>query len=725
MMSPISSHKNGIGHTLLVTLKQFFMIPVVCVVYFAIIIDIPIITSYFYERIGFSSSFTGSNYRLIQNGIGGFLLVSICIISAVCAVTLFRFLYSDRAVNTYLAVGVSRMKLFCVRYLFGLISILGTISLTLTVSLFLNLSAFPSPYLMDGYWYLLAGMCVQAFVVYSITALICIFSGTLVEGLFHSTILLLAPSMIFSSTESVLTLMFGSQFTRTFYHYYPTSSLTSIMENYNPLLLIYNRIDNFGAPYLSEGEKLSDLVTANYGALLAWGLIAALLFFVALFVFVQRKAEISGKAGTNQVLGSISSGIIAFYISSLPFYEYSLATPIKLLIALGLFAITFFLCTLFVNRGVEKLGGYLKGGSVILACCIILVGISMTGGLGYSSYVPEADMVKSVSINYKGSPAISLTGGSYGGWINDSTQDFTTEDRAEIEKVTKLHQEIIGAGKKEFDGLVYTPFEKTTVSSGIFVGYQMKDGTEVNRFYPCLDLKTLADMLSLEDTDTVREQIPIKIQEWYYKFPELQIVLSDSMYQKPRELELDSAAHSQLLAALGQDLQKESVKDRYYPEKDCLAVLKVTPLFDEYYETDPSMLIPGYDETTCYYITEKYTNTIDFLTSQGFFPLEETEKPEVESMELIQYTPFPGPQYSGISSHPYFQMMNYSEKITSTYWDDLDSEKVSPSKYQQVLDAARCSYYTDQGGYVAKIKFQGNDGVVYKFIPEQSARGLL
>lgn len=725
MTLPISSHKNGIGHTLLVTLKQFFMVPIICIVYFVLLIDSPIIISYLTQRIGSSSSFTGKNYCLIQNGSGIFLVASICILSAACAVILFRFLYSERAVNTYLAVGVSRMKLFCVRYLFGLVSILGAIVLTLTVSMLLNLSLFPSPYLMDGYGYLLFGMCVQAFTVYSITALICILSGTLVEGLFHSVVILLAPSMIFSAAESVLTLMFGSYYMRPFYSYYPTSSLISTMENYNPLLLISSQIDNFGSPYLTMDDKLSDLVTANYGALLAWCMIAVLLFFVAMFAFIQRKAEISGKAGTNKLLGSISSGIIAFYVASLPFYEYSLATPIKLLIALGLFVITFFLCTLFVNRGIKKLGGYLKGGSVILAGCVILVGISLTGGLGYSGYVPNADMVKTANITYKGSPIISNISGYYSYWLNDSTQQFTTEDKTEIELVTKLHQEIVDAGQKEFDGTVYTPFDKTVVSSEVAVNYEMKDGTVVNRYYPCLDLKTLAEMLSLEDTETIREQIPANIKEMANHYPNIQIVLADSLYRNREILDLDNDAYLQLTDALSRDLQNESIEDRYYPEKDCLAVLSFTPLFDEYYQADPSIL-PGVDVSYVYYISETYTNTIDFLTSHGLLPLKATEKPEVESIELIRYTPFPITNYTGyLSNHPYFQLINYPEDMAETYFDELESTKVDPSKYQQVLDAARCNYYTDQGGYVAKIKFQNSNEYLYKFIPEQSARGLL
>lgn len=729
MMSPISSHKNTIGHTVLVTLKQFFLLPVISIVLFFIIIDLPISATFISQQFSTTSFSNGRNYFLIQNGQGTFLIILICLLAIIYAIAMFRFLYSERAVNTYLSVGCSRIKLFSVRYFFGLISILLGIIISLLISLVFNLLAFPSPYLMEGFWYVITALCVQAFVIYSITSLICVFCGTLVEAAFHSAIFLLAPSMIFSAAEAVLSLMFGSAFSRPITSYYPTSGLVSSLESYNPLLLIYYRIDQFGAPYLSEGGKLSDLVTANYLVLFIWSLISVAIFFLALFVFVWRKAEISGKAGTNKTIGAISSGVIAFYVSSIPFYQYSLPTILKLLIALGIFVIVYFICVLFVNRGIKKFSNYFKGGSVILASCMILVGISLTGGLGYSSYVPNAETVQSAEITYKGSPMISDSGSTYYGWITNSNQSFFTDNVNDIEMITKLHQKIIDAGYKEIDNTVYTPFDKTIVSSETIISYQMKDGNIVNRYYPCLDLKTLTDLLVVEDTDTVKQQLPAIVQDMNDEYAqERQAILTDPFYQNEKKLNLDLDSYTQLLSAIGQDMQEETFEERYYPENDCLAVLIITWKYteDQYY--DPiEMCMPGQGNSKAYYITDKYINTIQFLQQQGFDLTKSITAPAVESIQLIRYTPFPLTDYGWMkeSNHPYFQLMKYSPSNLTMYFDELEATPVSPSKYQQVLAATRCSYYTNQGGYIAKIKFQGEEDYLYKFIPEKDAKGLI
>ncbi|MDT3428081.1 ABC-2 type transport system permease protein [Paenibacillus forsythiae] len=698
---------------------------------------IPVSTAFIPGKSIFDENYTHNQmqYRFYYESLTGVIHAAVIVFGAALAIVLFRFMLVKRSSDAYFAQGITRGKQLGLRFIIGIIMLAVVIFIPFMISLLMNISAFSSlgyaGLAINGGVYLYAGYLILGIVSFCVTALVCCMVGTMTEAVFFSLMTIGAPSILLYGANALMKhLLFGNSFgfSASTGTVEVGASLVDKLASYNPILFFYQAAKDYCAQYTRFDGFVQPPVRAL--PLLGWVIAALVIAALGAAALSRRKAEIAGVSGTSRILGVASTFLLPLLGFAIVLeYGADMGTGYSILAASLTFIVVFLIVELVQKNGSRGLSrGILKlpfGLGAVLVAVVILV----TGGFGYSSRIPQVDRIASVQMSYAGSPnyldgqvgGVS-TGGSYYVMSN-----YTFTSKSDLEIITGLHKQIIDGGKGKLARDAEN-FSSTTVPYDIIVNYTLDNGSHLTRYYDRTKLSVLADFLSLDKTEAVRKQTRRTItgttESRYWAagaFRNGLVYLASSFYTNPRQVILSDSQRKELLGHIADDVEAQSLEDRYFPKDQALGTIMFTQ------DGGQESLKFGYRlENSIIYVTPSFTNTIQYLKETGLYSyLENTE--EIESITLQSYDPYVGMNKSKDPKSAYFLGYIADNDREFIQTKDFGANPVvsDPVKMDELAPLLKNDYYMSGGGYLACVKLKNKNLYVYKFLPAKDAPGYL
>ena len=336
---------------------------------------------------------------------------------ALVAVKSYFFLVSKKQVNVFLSLGVTRNTMFINRTLSAIITLFASTFIPVFIVYLINIAKFgASAYLTSVFLYFVTGLFISGIVGYAIATFAMMVSGNIFEAGLVSASISFLPIIAYNAYD-----LFRGEMLRGYV--FPNYG-TTWLQNLTPFMFV-NSIEEYnGDPsYFNIHDMLGDIhktdlvngkipesmfVDKNFIIpVVAWGLVAVALIFVALVLFNRRKAEHAnsfGKFAVTRAVVSVLAMICASFLSVGIFsYELKFEPFGLLLITILLAFVAFFLAQLIMAR---KKKAFVKALPVfaVTICVIGFVFVAVcTGYFGTFNKTPEKEEVKSVSISISSS----------------------------------------------------------------------------------------------------------------------------------------------------------------------------------------------------------------------------------------------------------------------------------------------------------------------------------
>lgn len=722
MISKTSSKSGAAGvylHTFLRALsdgKGVFMAAL-----FALLILIPGSTAGIPDNSIFNVDVTHNQmkYRFFLEDLTAVIGASAVIAGVAMGICLFRFMLSRSSSDFIFSLGVTRRKQLWLRVLAGSVYLAAAIFIPLLLSLACNLAAFGTMRYTDlmlaAVPYLFGMLFSLALVGFGASILVCCLVGTVLESVLYSVLVLFMPTALWYSARALAgNLLFGSAV----YDSSETDGLLSVLSQakWNPLTYFYAPCENYSAQYVRFDDYV--LPERDWLLLVCWLAGTAVLFAAADFALHRRRAEIAENAGKSTLLNIAATFTLAFFgFATALDIGMETGTAFAMITASAVFFLLYFIFEKLQKRKIraDLYRLPIQAGAVALAVTIL-----MTGGLGYSGRVPEAQKIVSVEMSYVGSPNYfggTLSGMSYGNsyYLQSS---YTFSEPADIDLALSLHEALIDAGKGRLE-LNETDFEQTTVAYDISVTYTLTNGRRMTRYYDRTTFAVLETLLNLDNTAAVKDAIQQTVTGGgsstgaVAAFRSGQIYLASSWYDSPKQLVLTDVQRTELLQCIADDLAEQSVTDRYFSDAPPLGVMMFTQSGGE-----ESLTFSYQLENALVYVTDAFTHTLNYLKTNGLYAAFAFSG-EIEEISLQKYDPYVGINSSTEPQSPYF--MAYASDSDNDYIQTKDfgtdiviDDAVQLSELSALL---RNDYFMSGGGYLACIKLKGSDRYIYKFLP--------
>ncbi|EEG78390.1 MATE family efflux transporter [Dethiobacter alkaliphilus] len=632
------------------------------------------------------------DYVFVLLGMPPAIITGIIIFSsAVLALMAFKFIYEKNAVNVFFSLGLTRKQLYATRYLAGIMMSVLPIILVLLITYIGNIIIFgSSTELTTAVSYLLLGYITVSVLSFTISSLAYILTGTLAEGGLLALYSLSGITLLMLGLNYLMKLfLFGNiygEFERI------GEELVHATAAINPLLFFLKDAFTYDALSIDRATGTHEALPAiNVTTVISWLIVAVLLAILAQKLFEDRKAEITQKAGTNNLACFICTLIPTFFFFAL---IVSVTDPLVnrgaslLLATIGGVIIYVLHAQFFAHypfrSNVLKL-------PAVLGICLLAIVILSTGGLGFANRIPAAEDIENVHITYVGYPHSQPylepdgTPPTEANWFEEFRPQYTSE--SDIRKVLDIHQAIIEYGKRpvNMETTVHSP-EDYTIESEIIIIYTLKNGRELIRYYQATSLGNLLEMLSLDETDYMKPRIANVYQR--LQSIDSDIYITDIFGADSFNYEHDEVTRSRLLTTLNADNANLTPEQRYFPTKPALGVIDFS----------------GYKV----FITEDYTETISFLEEENLLKHFEFEG-EIDYLTIERYfiNPF--------DYHHYFQ-------ANSTNYNPNNPRRITNEQEQtEILNNIRTNYFAvATGGYIVGVHIE-DEAPVYMFLPEEDA----
>lgn len=294
----------------------------------------------------------------------------------------FSFMYSPKKADTFYSLPISRKALFLIRYFSGFVAILIPVILyyLLRVIVIFIEGKVTVTYALGGFlWTVIPMFTVSAFVI-----LCMVLAGNFKNLFFTSFGFVFAELVIgYNIAEIANAFLQGMDYQR-------DMLLTVVM--ICPLSVIASRFSVFFGPLGLADFSIP--LSAFVGVQL---LVAFVTISLAIFLFTKREAEAYTKSFAFEksyvffTFAIALSGFVMGVSSSMTLAILLLMGSVGSIISALLFA-------LIVNKKKLKIALLTSAATIVTAIAGILVCI--TGGFGWSSYVPEASAVESAKVKY-------------------------------------------------------------------------------------------------------------------------------------------------------------------------------------------------------------------------------------------------------------------------------------------------------------------------------------
>lgn len=722
------SNRQLYAHTFKRAFFSSFGVALICLL--VMILLIPVSTSIIPDYSIFNLDYTHNQmkYRFFYESLRP-LVNGMAVPSGITtALMLFRFMLVRRSSDAYFALGIKREKLLILHSLAGIIQLFFVVVIPMLISMIMNIKAFGelgyTPEITAGFRYMSAGLFTLALVGFGITALVCCMVGTMTEAGLFALIIAAGPSIILYGINALTkNLLFGNAFgTSTSTGTAQVSqSLLDKLDFLNPILFFFSTSEH----YNMQSERFDGYVLPGmqWSRIIGWLIVFVVIMVLAGLALKKRKAEISGVSGKSRIFRFVITFLLSFLGFSLTLsFAYPAGMKLAVLAAVAAFLVIYVIAELLQVHSIRKALWKLP---IQLGITVIATVILCTGGLGYSSSIPELKDIESAKISYVGSP--NYLSGQPGG-MGDGAQyyissTYTYTDTSDIETLMNLHKELIKAGKGKL-ALSSLNFSSTFVPYDITVSYQLKNGSQITRYYDRTTYQVLEDMLAMDDTDMVKASMQQTITNGdglYYAagaYKSGTIYLSNSWYTNPSKLSIDSSQRQELLSCIAEDVANQSVEERYFPKEDAVGIIMFS------LSGDSDSLQFGYNfDNAVVYLTPEFTNTLQFFKDAGLSYCFDFED-EIESITLQAFNPYVSKVNTMVRPSSAF-FMGYTTGYSGEYIQVKDFggdlELTEPEEISEISGLLQNNYFMSGGGYLACVKIKGKEQYVYKFLPVQDA----
>ena len=363
----------------------------------------------------------------------------------------FRFLLDKKQTTLYFSIGLTRTKLFASRFLAGLIGVVIAVWIPMMVSLAVNRIALGGyPGMIRCTVYVMAGLMIQGVLVYALTVLACILSGTLAEAMIHGLLFLTGFSaLVFSAGRILLSMVWGNSFGEIPYDGSEkmVSGLFEGALSWNPLTFFYTEACRYSMFY--RGLQDASVPVISILLLLVWIVITIAVIIVALLAFNGRKAEQAQMTGGCMALTAVvilAGGFCLFSIILPFFYESGIIIGLVAgVLALCLYGSIWYVVYLRKN-------GFKWYRSVVATAVVSVVACFVVSGLASAdrNRIPEANDVAEAQISYVGNPSY-IYKEAKGNRSGDSyylMSDYSFTDREDIESILQIHHALQHNGRE-------------------------------------------------------------------------------------------------------------------------------------------------------------------------------------------------------------------------------------------------------------------------------------
>ncbi len=694
------------------------------------------------------------------------VVLGAAVFGVAAGVRAFRFLLVKCETTAVLSLPMPRVTLFATRFSACLLVLAVGIGVPLAASLLVNIVALSVwPGLFEQCAYVFFGLFVTAAVACALSVVACTVAGTLAEAVAFALALLTGVTVAAWGMGAVMDyLLLGNAAGE---HLLGGStevvapSLVDAWAQANPLLFFANEAQ---AHYRFIVQHPVYYPVAGTWLLVgAWALAVCALAALAAALVRRRKGERAGIAGLSVPLSVIVGIVIGVAAFGAAFTLMAgLSVPTAIVASFLVFWAVSFVLFRGPLRGSARMGrtlAVLGGETVVLACVVACLG---TGGLGFASFVPAADDVESVSVSYTGSPdylAVGFKSAKAGDGAYYFSAEYSFSDEEAVNLVREVHGSLAQMGHVAL-AEDRTSFQGTVVPYDVVIRYELRDGSEVVRYYDRARLSDLAELASLDGTARARElaraavsgdisllsdddaaNIGSSVARQAYALGN--IYVSDRLYSAPMLVNCDAQARGELLSALAEDVANQSVEDRYHPDAPCRGVI----MFTQAGETAADTFAYGV-ENTVIYLTDEFSRTLAWFDAKGLSPYlsvggadgaaaaasvgegsesaevaSAAEASKVESLTFQRFAPYAGmnavtdPQsayfmgYKATTAQQFISMQDFGTKFSTS----------DASEIAELLPLTRNAYYLDGGGFLVSAKLKGQEAYAYLFIPAADA----
>ncbi len=679
-------------------------------------------------------------YQLYAQELSGVVNAACVVYGAVLAVVLFHFLLEKRATTAFFSVGLSRVKLFCARYIAGAVCVVIGIAVPFALSLLLNCIALG---LYDGeiseFFFVTCGYVTVAFVAFALTSIAVACAGTLFETCTFAVALLAGATVVLWSlgvlSEYLLVgnaagvMLYGQSIQ-------VAPSLLDTLSWLNPLLFF----EQAGGEhqYFMALHPVYYPQSGNWQLVAGW--FAAFVVFSVLgaLAFCRRRgeqAEMAGKAPVFSLFSVAVFGLTAFAVA------VALLGSVDMVVSLAVGAVLFALTSLVL------LFGPLRGRTprrITFSCVVgelavmaLVVGIVAEGGLGYASSIPESEDVVSVEVSYNGSPSYLTEGfsGVSGGASYYYTSYRTYSRSSSVDIVRSLHSQLIETAhaQRETD---YVDFQSTVVPYDVVLRYTLSDGSELVRYYSQATIGELSALLSLDNDEDAHElesavltgdvsalsdaqREDLSGSPSYNAYAAGSLYAADGVLNRIMALSITDEERAELLAAMASDLATLPASERYMPSSQTRAIL----MFTLSPELDVASF--GYSFSNAIsYITDEWEHTMAWLNEHGVIDAlgAELDARVIEQLTLQLDDPYAS--INKVTSPVSRYFMAYRSETAGLFWITQDYGALKTiddqTKIAEIVPNLRAGCYMT-GGYLVQAKLRGIEAYVYLYLPSELA----
>ncbi len=656
----------------------------------------------------------------------------------VLGVRSFSFLLVKCQTTTFLSLPLSRLTLFSTRAAACLLSLIVGIGVPLAISLAVNVAALGVwPGIFGDFFYVFAGLVLTGAVACIASILCCTLAGTVVEACAFTIALLGVVSVGAWGLNALMDyLLVGNAFGEFLYN--GTTSVAPTLlestESFNPLLFFLGQASAHSTFMVQHPVYYP--TDGNWAFLGAWLLVLLVVAALSAYALIRRKGERAGVAGLcipMTFLVGLVVGLAAFGATFTALAQVNVVAAC--VAAFGAFLVVSAILFRGPLKGVTHLRTTL-GVMGAEACCLgAAVAIVATGGLGYSSYVPNDDQVASVDVSYAGSPdylAVKFDSASSGAGSYYYSATYSLDDATSIHTVTDVHGQLVRTGKATWKRDA-KDFGNTVVPYDVKISYTMKDGSQAVRYFDCATYDELYALTGLDDSSTVKElerasvssdisnvtsdqASALNYSSAHQAYLNGTVYLSDPYYASSVKLSCTAEARTQLLAALAEDAANQTREDRYHPSGVARGVLMFTQAGD----TDAQSFSYSLSNNVIY-LTDQYTHTLKWMEDNGVAKyLSSADSSVIESLTFQRYDPYSG--MNAVKSPESVLFKGYRMSNNSHYIVTQDfGTKYSTndaSELAQIVPHLRNTYFMNTGGYLVCAKLGGVNSYAYFFLPD-------
>lgn len=705
--------------------------------------------------------------------------MSLIIGGVATALLIYKYMLGKASTNVFFSVPQTRGQMFAAKYLAGVCLTAASTFLPIFICGLINLINFGSH---RGLWmaalYISLRLFATMIFAFTVTAVVCCSVGSVAETIAYSAAFMILPISLKNTVETVIcTMLYGSPYTNallgsinTWSGFGPGGSFNKRIElplgSFEKYLLpsVFSDISQVSS-YVAGEEKY----TPVFRYVLIFLAVSAALAGVAALLYKRRKAEKAGFLGANQFMTNLAifsvSIFAASFISSLAggmHYESGAALKNYLIFVIVTVPV-FLIVELFILRSFKRLLQKLWQLGVQLGI-MALVALVFTGGLfGYSSRLPAADEIASVSVTTGTGDIIArpISGraddyvsyedrlidsallynlGGYNGELNPLFTGIT--DSTDIENVIKAHRLLIGCkGQKVTKQSMHAADGERLVPANIRISYKLKNGKEIDRQYFVASDEVLMTLAEITRGDTYKEYVASLLEgkvitsedgnvtnEYYFEGREIAIASPDFTCVTCAEDYTDTEQRRVLFTAVADDIRNDRLPLDLSSKEKLLGYIVFSMVayetLDDKAVSEDALFNGGFTAIPVY---ENMTRTLAVLEETSLTDAFESAKEPVgmtvcrfnsdNCSETFYFDDSSMQMFMGVLAHS--QAPNEDVDSGAELKFPADAKTVTDKAViDEYLGAVRMNYpLTYSGSYV---RFEYDDGtLLYGYVPDR------